>query len=253
MLVLTLLVAVIGGVAPSTTCTAVDIDFGLCSISPSVADSVVVLDGAIPGSGGAWDDALAESVGGGVEGGGDPDHACLTSFIDPASCGTAPAPPTVSIADVATFAPSLAAAMSEPGGWAIVGLPVNLVGPSGPVTVEGTLLGGPAQVRFTPTVWHWDLGDGATASVSTPGASWTDLGLTEFSGTATSHVYSAPGIHRVSLAVDVIAEYRIGGGAWSPVPGMLTVPVSGFDLVVATADTVLVDRDCLAAPAGPGC
>ena len=248
-----ILFAVVSGfIALSSNCTSAEITFGLCSITPSTTDSAVVLDGAIPGSGGAWDDTLADAVSQGT-GDGDPDHSCLTSYIDPASCGTAPAPPTVSIADVATFAPSFAAATSEPGGWAIVGLPVNLVGPSGSVTVDGTLLGAPAQVRFTPTVWHWDLGDGSTASVTTPGASWAALGLAEFSGTATSHVYAAPGIHRVTLVVDVVAEYRMGGGAWSPVPGLLTLPVSGFDVVVATADTVLVDRDCLAAPAGPGC
>ena len=243
----------------SIACSQPEILAGLCSITPSTTDTAVVLDGAIPGSGssdtGNWDDALGSA---------DDDSSatqCVSGPVQPERCfGTAPRPidpavpaPVVTLADVATFAPTLAPAVSEPGGWAIIGLPVNLVGPAGSVTVDGVLLGNPAQVRFTPIAWHWAYGDGSASVVTTPGASWAALGIPEFAATATSHVYAAPGIYRVSLEVDMVADYRIGGGPWLAVPGLLTIPVSEFDLLVATADTVLVDRDCLASPAGPGC
>ena len=247
-------------VAPTqSTCSQAQMVQGLCSITPSTTDTAVVLDGTIPGSGssdtGNWDDALGSAD-------DDPSATqCVSGPVQPERCfGTAPRPidpavpaPVVTLADVATFAPTMAPAVSEPGGWAIIGLPVNLVGPAGSVTVDGVLLGNPAQVRFTPIAWHWAYGDGSSSVVTTPGASWAALGIPEFAATATSHVYAAPGIYRVSLEVDMVADYRIGGGPWLAVPGLLTIPVSEFDLLVATADTVLVDRDCLASPAGPGC
>ena len=245
--------------APMSACNAIDVSLGLCSITPSTTDTAVVLDGTIPGSGssdtGNWDDALGSAD-------DDPSATqCVSGPVQPERCfGTAPRPtdpavpaPVVTLADVATFAPTMAPAVSEPGGWAIIGLPVNLVGPAGSVPVDGVLLGNPAQVRFTPIAWHWAYGDGSASAVTTPGASWAALGIPEFAATATSHVYAAPGIYRVSLEVDMVADYRIGGGPWLAVPGLLTIPVSEFELLVATADTVLVDGDCLASPAGPGC
>ena len=236
---------------------------GLCSVNSSTTNTSVVLDGTIGGttggdsSGGtatgSWNDDFDSAAA--------PEPECVFSEIEPDRCYRNPpnptdpltAAPVVTITDVAAFAPTFAAALSEPSGWAIAGLPANLVGPAGAVTVGGTLLGSPADVRFVPVAWRWDYGDGSTATLGVAGSTWAASGLPAFSATSTSHVWTASGIHRVALAVVAVAEYRIAGGPWIPVAGSLTLPVSEFDIVVATADTVLVERDCRANPSGPGC
>jgi hypothetical protein len=253
----------------SVGCSALQINAGLCSITPSTTDTAVVLEGTIPGGDAPPIDS-GSSSGGDSSGGfrddstSDPTTAgppCLPVAVVPHSCLGGPggpgdpvsAAPTVTIADVATFVPTMSVGTSEPAGWALVGLPVNLIGPSGAVTVDGVLLGAGAQVRFTPIAWHWEFGDGTAASRPVPGGSWASLGLAEFSTTPTSHVYASSGTVRVTLTVELAAEYRIAEGPWSSVQGALTVPVPPFDLIVASAETVLVDRGCDAAPTGPGC
>lgn len=227
-----------------------------CTIGSSTTDSSVILDGTIDGDGqddgsGGLSDGLSHSRPTA------PDCAWSTIGVGRCDRRLPPLPPeaapVVTMADVAEFAPAFGAAVGEPNGWAIVGLPVNLVGPSAPITVGASLFGAAAEVRFTPVSWRWDHGDGSTAVYEVPGATWSRSGLVEFSTTATSHVFRVDGMRRVSLSVLVVADYRIAGGPWEPVAGALTLPVAGFDVVVASADTVLVDRDCRAAPAGPGC
>lgn len=242
--------------AAASDCSILQINAGLCSISSSTTSTAVVLDGTVQGGGGetgdegSWSDDLGLTEA--------EIRECERQPLQPDRCYRQPpfpteAAPVVALADVAAFTPSFAPAVSEPGGWAIVGLPVNLVGPAGSVVADGTLLGAPAQVRFSPVAWRWDHGDGTAAAHPLAGASWAQSGLPEFAATATSHAYTSPGRRLVTLAVTVVAEYRFDGGGWLPVTGMLTVPVSEFELVVATADTVLVERDCRVAPAGPGC
>ena len=221
-----------------------------------MTDSAVILDGDAGygggdgafGDDGAWADARA--------GCNPADWQRGHCAVD--NAGAAPddryAPPAVvTIADVATFAPSLTAPASEPAGWGVAGLPVNLVGPAERSVVAATLLGAPAEVRFTPVAWRWSLGDGGALYSAVPGRTWSDLGVAEFSATGTSHVYAVRGTYRVELVVVLTAEYRVGGGAWIPVAGSLAVPAAPLDLVVGTADTVLVGRDCSVRPAGPGC
>lgn len=242
-------------IVSGSTCTATEIDFGLCSIGSSTTDSSVILDATIDGAEpagdtGSWSDGFTDEAAGEAE--------CVRSTIEPDRCFRDPPNPSepapvVTMTDVAVFSPTFASATGEPSGWAIVGLPVNLIGPSGPVVVGGTLLGSAADVRFTPVEWRWDHGDGTSAVVEVPGAPWSTIGVPEFSATATSHVFRTAGVHRISLQVVVVADYRIAGGPWIPVAGSLTLPVAGFDVVVASADTVLVDRDCERAPVGPGC
>jgi hypothetical protein len=78
----------------------------------------------------------------------------------------------VTAADVARFLPALGSLHSEPNGWAVVGVPANFWADVRPMTVAGTLLGGPAQVRFTPQVYRWIYGDGSERVTATPGATW---------------------------------------------------------------------------------
>ncbi|HXR44567.1 MAG TPA: PKD domain-containing protein, partial [Pseudolysinimonas sp.] len=119
--------------------------------------------------------------------------------------------------------------------------------------VDGTLLGRPASVRFTPVGYHWDYGDGGRADRPTPGGTWASQGIAEFDPTPTSHVYVTEGDYVIRLTIDFRAEYRFAGGGYQPIPGAITLPANDLTITVGGAKTVLVDRDCAAEPAGPGC
>lgn len=174
----------------------------------------------------------------------------------PPPTDAAPGTPGITIRDVASFRPELAALSSEPNGWAVRGLDANILATGGSSVRTGELFGSVAEVRFTPVAYLFDYGDGsAPLSTSTPGATWATLGLDEFDPTPTSHVYTASGTYAVTLLVDYAAEYRIGGaGPFTAIPGTLAIPSAPIEIVVAdSAATALVDRDCAADPRGPGC
>lgn len=169
---------------------------------------------------------------------------------DPAS----PAPArAVTLRDVAAFRPAVPGDVMEPGGWAVVGLPANFVAAASAQVVAGTLLGRPADVRFTPVGYRWAHSDGSSVTSDGPGATWEELGQDEFTATSTSHVYAAPGEYTVTLEVALAAEYRFGGSAWQPVAGTLAVATEPRRIVVGEVDTVLTRGDCTAAPDDPGC
>lgn len=141
----------------------------------------------------------------------------------------------------------------EPGGWAVVGLPANFVAAASVEVVSGTLLGQPADVRFTPVGYRWSHSDGAVVESGTPGATWAALGKSEFSPTATSHVYAGPGEYTVALAVVLRAEYRFAGSPWRSIAGTLSVTGTPQRVLVGEFDTVLTNGDCIANPLSPGC
>ena len=246
-----------------SNCAPLEVQFGTCTITPSTDDTAVILDGSAGAPGGATGSGAGDDAGAaGGAGATDPGSAaCTPSPIEPDRCysgrsgrpDAATATPAVVITDVARFQPAFPSPSSEPEGWGVVGLPVNLLGPTGPRIVAGSILGQPAEVRFTPVAWQWDHGDGTAATTAVGGAPWSALGVPEFSSTPTSHVYAARGIISVRLVVVLSAEYRVGDGPWMPVAGVLPVALPEVPLRIASASTVLVDRDCRAAPAGPGC
>ena len=161
--------------------------------------------------------------------------------------------PAVALSDIAAFRPDAAVDHSEPSGWTVAGLDTNFYATGGASTRDGTLLGLPASVRFTPVAWHWDYGDGTRASRGAGGASWSALGIPEFDPTATSHVYEQYGTYDIDLDVDYAAEYRFAGGPWLGITGVLSLPANRLSITVGNAQTVLVDRDCQQNPGGPGC
>lgn len=160
----------------------------------------------------------------------------------------------VTWSDIASFrATPPVLALMEPAGWAVKGLPMNLVASASVEEIAGSLLGFPAAVRFTPTAFAWDYGDSQTGRSVTGGASWAELGLPEFSATSTSHVYGARGEFTVTVGVELTAEYRFAGGAWRPIAGSVGITGGGTPVVVKSATTVLVSGSCLENPRGPGC
>jgi len=135
----------------------------------------------------------------------------------------------------------------------VVGLDTNFYSDAGPRVVEGSLLGQPAAVRFTPVAWRWTYGDGTSKSSTSPGASWASLNLREFDPTPTSHVFAAPGSYAIDLTVEYSAEYQFAGTGWVAIAGTVALPANRIVATASDANTVLVNRDCRQNPGGPGC
>jgi hypothetical protein len=162
-------------------------------------------------------------------------------------------PPDVTLADLASFRPARPSLDGEPQGFAVLGMPANLVAAASTQHIPGTILGWYVTVRFVPARFVFTYGDGGSATTSTGGASWERLGLAQFTPTATSHVYAHRGTFPVSVAVEYSASVDFGSGTWRPVAGYVTASTGGYDVQVVEVRTALVDRTCGENPRGPGC
>jgi len=250
-----LLLGVGAGSAASPPCDTNDRWSG-CSTGTIEDDDAVLRGGS--GSGETGDGSGSGSTVGGdarddgtESGAGDP---CFAVECDPAF---APRDDyevvIIRMSDIARFRPSLARQAMEPNGWAVAGLPANIFAHAPVEVVSGSLLGQPAQVRFTPTAFRWDYGDGSAAKLHTAGRSWAETGASEFATTPTSHIYATTGEHTIRLDVTYRAEYRIAGGPFVPIAGALTLPANELQVQVRSPKTVLVDQDCSSRRVGPGC
>jgi hypothetical protein len=165
----------------------------------------------------------------------------------------APGNPSLTINDLKSFPAVPGTDHMEPNGWMIVGLDTNFYSFVGVEIVNGTLLGQPASVRFTPIGWHWTYGDGTAANRGTAGTTWAAQGIPEFDPTPTSHVYTADGTYFIDLSITFRAEYKYATGNWTPVVGTITLPANRLEASAGDAKTVLVNHDCTQNPSGPGC
>lgn len=238
----------------SATCTTFDRSTGGCSTGSIAGGGVDVgasQDSAGSGSTGDGGVSVNDSSGDAAAEPFDP-SVLRFQFNCPgaASCATTPA---VHLSDLISFHPQAPTVAMEPNGWAVVHLDANFVGNAAMDVQSGALLGAQAQVRFTPGRFTWDYGDGSTRTSADGGATWAQLHIPEFSPTSTSHVFQNTGTFSVSATVTYTAEYRFAGQPWQSISGSLQTPAQAFTVVVGDAKTVLVDRDCAANPAGPGC
>jgi hypothetical protein len=223
---------------------------GCPNVSGTATDNVVVLEGSDGGEGRSnestttappnWFD-YSVLIG------------CVTARDVEECVEDAAAAEPITIRDIASFIPTPGRQQMEPDGWTVAGLDTNFYAITQQHVVPGTLLGRPADVRFTPTAFHWNYGDGTAATKPTKGGTWAALGLEEFEPTPTSHVYEQLGDYTITLSITFAAEYRFDGSAWRAVVGTITLPANDLHLRVGTAKTVLVEDDCLANPSGPGC
>jgi hypothetical protein len=171
----------------------------------------------------------------------------------PAAAPQTGAPATPGIRDVARFLVDPPTAVSEPGGWTIVGAETNFIAGAGEREQAGTLLGQPVVVHFTPVGYEWRYGDGAARTTSSPGATWQASGQPDFAKTATSHAYAARGAYTVTVTVEFAARYRFAGQSWADIPGTLGLTSAPIVVNVKGVKTVLVGKTCDENPAGPGC
>lgn len=218
-------------VASALSCTAAQINAGICREGGSSDGSGVDLwvDGRTPGG----------SSGGGPT-------QCPT-VVNGRCQGSSPSKSVDlpdSVRDVARFHPRSPRQSMEPVGWGIVGSPVNFMTTAGSHVVAGTLLGRPAQVRFTPILYRRNFGDGTTMTTRNRGDSWATTGLNPWSPTRTSHAFASSGVYVVSLAVDYVADFRFSTRAWTRLSGTVTAHANRLTVAIATASTVLVSRQC---------
>ncbi len=256
--------------AASFECGSASSALGCPNVSGKVTEQSVVVSGAQsspgtdsnagPGSGSppAPADGIGRGLGPLQDGGGvryDPVTCSIMTRNDPICLPDEPgeSTPAITIRDLASFVPTPGRQQMQPDGWTVAGLDTNFYAITEQHVVAGTLLGRPAEVRFTPTAFHWDYGDGAVATKGTKGGTWAALGIDEFDPTPTSHVYERLDDYTISLSIAFAAEYRFDGSPWRAVVGEITLPANDLHLRVGTAKTVLVEHDCLANPAGPGC
>ena len=157
----------------------------------------------------------------------------------------------ITMADLAQFRPLVGKLVVEPDGWGVVGTPTNFYATAESHTMSGELFDVPIQVRWTPSSYIFDYGDGTVEETEASGAAWEgpEESWTE---TATSHTYGSTDDATASVTVVFTAEVDAGGG-WFAVPGSLPVEAPAVDVKVFEVDTVLTNGDCLANPAAPGC
>lgn len=173
-------------------------------------------------------------------------------YVFPRTDDTTVPTPTITITDLASFTPTPTSLLAEPQNAGIAGMPSNFVAAASVHTQDGTLFGIPLTVRFTPVGYDYTYGDGTSATVTTPGQSWADLGQAQFTPTATSHVYANRGTYDADVDVRYTAEIDFGQG-WFPISGELTSDGPSQQIQIFEAHTALVAHTCAENPAAPGC
>lgn len=163
-----------------------------------------------------------------------------------------PGVPTITIRDLARFAPASVRAASEPGNVGIAGMPTNFVAVAKTQVQDGVLFGIPLRVRFRPAGYDYTYGDGDAATVTHAGRTWEALGQAQFTPTPTSHVYREPGVYPARVDIRYTAQVDLGGG-WIDVPGQLTTSGVTQEIRILEARTALVAHTCDENPAGVGC
>lgn len=159
--------------------------------------------------------------------------------------------PVITMSDLARFTPIVGELVVEPDGWGVVGTPTNFYATATTHTMDGELFDTPIQVRWTPSSFVFDYGDGAVEETAASGAAWrgADESWTE---TATSHAYSSTDDVHASVTVVFTAEVDAGSG-WFSVPGTLPVEAPAVSVKIFEVETVLTEGDCMANPSAAGC
>ncbi|WP_347754831.1 hypothetical protein [Agrococcus sp. ProA11] len=159
--------------------------------------------------------------------------------------------PVITISDLARFRPLVGELVVEPEGWGVVGTPTNFYATAETHSIDGELFDAPIEVRWTPSSYRFDYGDGTIEETQASGAPWNgpDESWTE---TSTSHTYSDREDVTASVTVVFTAEVNAGGG-WFAVPGSLPVDAPSVSVKLFDVDTVLTDGDCTANSSAAGC
>ena len=94
------------------------------------------------------------------------------------------------------------------------------------------LLGQRVDLRIEAHSYTWHFDDGKTITTSKPGAPYPRLQIT--------HNYLQKGRYGPALDTTWVADYRVNGGSWRPVPGSVTIAGSPNNLRAIEARPTLV-------------
>ncbi|MEJ1087237.1 hypothetical protein WDU99_02775 [Microbacterium sp. Mu-80] len=158
----------------------------------------------------------------------------------------------MTITDLESFSPDAGILAGEPNNLGVAGLPANFTTDAATHTQSGELFGFPIHVRFTPATYTFHYGDGESRASDTPGQSWDDLDLPQFTPTDTSHSYAERGTYDARVDVTYTAEIDLGVG-WFPITGQLDIPGAPQPIRIYEAHTALVAHTCDEQPSAPGC
>lgn len=165
----------------------------------------------------------------------------------PPIAGTDP----ITISDLARFTPLVGELMVEPDGWGVVGTPTNFYATAETHTMDGELFDAPIEVRWTPSAYRFDYGDGTVEETQASGSAWSGP-AESWTETTTSHTYADREDVTASVTVIFTAEVDTGAG-WFAVPGSLPVDAPSVSVKLFDVDTVLTNGDCMANPSAAGC
>ncbi len=175
-----------------------------------------------------------------------PDALCNPPAADPAPVAVpapvpgAPAPPPAPVVTVGMVSqamrqvelPASQLVVQPPNGRTLVNFETNFYTERGDFVRTVNLLGQQVDLRISAAAYVWRFGDGAELSTASAGAPYPSLDVT--------HRYVSRGEVAPSVDTVYVADYRVGGGPWAPVPGSVTVAGPAEALEVVTARPVLV-------------
>lgn len=240
-----ILVAILSGIVHASACGAQNAWDGCADLSDGSGSVVVSGERPGPGDNGTRDRTDSAPA----------DYTIVDETCEalPNRCGVyeVVTRQTPTIDDVASFAPAAAPLTSEPAGFGIAGLPINLTTAASTHTRTGELFDEPVSVRFRPVEYRYDYDDGTSAILARGGRTWGSLDLPQFSPTDTTHVYTRPGTYSPSATTTYRVDVDFGTG-WRTVPGSLSL-ASRTTIRILGAHTALVEHTCTENPRAAGC
>jgi hypothetical protein len=125
--------------------------------------------------------------------------------------------------------------IQPPGGKTLVNFATNFFTKERTLDRTVRLLGQRVDLRIEAHSYTWHFDDGESITTTKPGAPYPKLQVT--------HNYLQTGGYRPALDITWVANYRVNGGSWQPVPGSVTIEGGPTDLQAIEARPTLVGYD----------
>jgi hypothetical protein len=123
--------------------------------------------------------------------------------------------------------------IQPPGGKTLVNFETNFFTDQDPTLARTVhLLGQRVDLRIEVHSYTWHFAEGESMTTTKPGAPFPRLQVT--------HNYLQTGSYRPALDITWVADYRVAGGAWQPVPGSVTIAGGPVELRAIEARPTLV-------------
>jgi hypothetical protein len=170
-----------------------------------------------------------------IFGGGRAPTGCTPAQATAAAAGPAPLPqvtPGLVLTALRRIGLPSATARTQPKDKTLVNFATIFYARPEAVTRTLTLLGRQVQVEASPRSFVWHYGDGATSTTASPGAPYPAKDIT--------HEYTDAHVTvQTSVDVSYSGRFRVGGGAWQDIPGIVTIAGPSAPLRISEASGVL--------------